>query len=68
LPEFKDCSAAFKAVAESISGRDLVEEYMAAKIWPLAFGWRARLFAKVKFGKMKHSIPCSQLGLRGRPI
>jgi hypothetical protein len=63
LPEFKGCSATFKAAVESIGGRDLVEEYMDAKIWPLAFGWRARSFAKVKFGKMKRSIPCPQFGL-----
>jgi hypothetical protein len=67
LPEFKDCTVTFRAVAESIGGHDLVEEYMTAKIWPLAFGWRSRLFVKVKFGKMKRSIPRPQFGLERPP-
>jgi hypothetical protein len=37
--EFKECTAAFRVAAVAIGGRDLVEEYLAAKIWPLTFGW-----------------------------
>jgi hypothetical protein len=50
-------------VAKAIGGRDLVEEYLAAKIWPLAFGWSATFFSKVKFSKMSHPIPCPQFRL-----
>jgi hypothetical protein len=38
LSEFKDCDTAFREVAKFIRDRDLVEEYLAAKIWPLTFG------------------------------
>jgi hypothetical protein len=48
LKEFKECSAAFREVAKAIGGRDLVEEYLAGKIWLLTFGWSARSFSKVK--------------------
>lgn len=41
-----------------------MEEYLAAKIWPVTFSWRARSFAKVKFGSMSNSIPCPKLGLK----
>jgi hypothetical protein len=30
--EFKECTAAFRVAAAAIGGRDLVEEYLAAKI------------------------------------
>jgi hypothetical protein len=53
----------FRAVAASIGGYDLVEEYLAAKFWPLTYGWAAKSFSKVKLGNLTHPIFYPQFGL-----
>ena len=35
LPEFKSCVGAFKAASRACGGRDLVEEFLLAKVWPI---------------------------------
>ena len=36
---YKEYYSAFISAARVISGRDLIEEYLAAKVWPLTTGW-----------------------------
>jgi hypothetical protein len=61
--EFKECTAAFRVAAAAISGRNLVEEYQEAKVWPLTYGWAAKSFSKVKLGNLTHPIFYPQFGL-----
>lgn len=35
----KNGENAFVLASSSITGRDLVEEFLAAKIWPISNGW-----------------------------
>jgi hypothetical protein len=53
----------FRAVAASIGGYDLVEEYLAAKFWPLTYGWAAKSFSKFKLCNLTHPISCPKFGL-----
>ena len=43
------------------------EEFVAAKIWPLTFGWYPFGFRKVKFPCLSVEIDCPVLGLK-RPV
>ena len=37
-PGYKECCSAFASAARVIGGRDLIEEYLAVKVWPLTRG------------------------------
>ncbi|RLM85368.1 Clathrin heavy chain 2 -like protein [Panicum miliaceum] len=66
-PGFVECEAAFRLAAKFIGGCDFVEEYLAAKVWPLMSGWAPASFSKVKFGSMEKAIPCPYFGLQRPP-
>ena len=38
-PGYKECCSVFVSTARVISGRDLIEEYLVTRIWPLTKGW-----------------------------
>ena len=40
-----------------MSGRDLIEEYLAAKVWPLTRGWLPGSFSKVRVAGLKDRLP-----------
>lgn len=48
----KDCENAYVLASSSITGQDLVEEFLVANIWPLSDGWGQRRF----YGKPLHGI------------
>ncbi|RLN11848.1 hypothetical protein C2845_PM09G11790 [Panicum miliaceum] len=70
LPGFNKCEAAFRLAAKSIGGRDLVEEYLAAKVCPLSSSWEIASFAKPasKKGKAMSKVvePLAQIVI-GKP-
>lgn len=63
LPAFKDCIEAFKFACQVCGGRDLVEEFLAAKIWPLSLGWYPLEMKRVKFSYVEYE-PTPVLGLK----
>ena len=50
-----------------ISGHDLVEEFLAAKIWPLSSGWLPGSFVKLEISSLKDKLPFNKFGLK-KPI
>jgi hypothetical protein len=60
---FKKCNEAFHLAVLALSGRDVVEEFVAAKIWPLQSDWRAESFEYVKFDCHGSKLPCPRLKL-----
>lgn len=63
LPEFKSCVNAFEVASQACGGRDLVEEYLAAGVWPLTSGWFPVPTRRVKFGCLDCEIASPVLGL-----
>ena len=63
-PEFKSCLRAFVTASRVCGGRDLVEEFVVARIWPLTPGWYSFGFQKVKFDSLSVEIDCFVLGLK----
>ena len=45
-PGFKPCVEAFMTACQVCGGRDVVEEFLAAGIWPLSAGWAPRGFER----------------------
>ena len=43
-PGFKPCLEAFMIACQVCGGRDVVEEFLAAGVWPLSAGWAPRGF------------------------
>ena len=47
-----------------MGGRDLIEEYLAAKVWPLTRDWLPETFSKVRVAGLKDKLPFPDFGLR----
>ena len=60
---YKDCLDAFASVAALIGGRDLIEEFICANIWPLSASWDLNPLMKVKVRASKETIPFPKLAL-----
>ena len=45
-------------------GRDAVEEFLAAKVWPLAAGWSPSRFQRKRFVGLKYDVTSPVFGLR----
>ena len=45
-------------------GRDVVEEFLAAGIWPLSAGWAPRGFEQKHFARMDYDLTSPVFGLR----
>lgn len=57
VPGYKDCCVAFASAAGVISGRDLIEEFLAAKVWPLTDGWLPGNFSKIEISGLMDKLP-----------
>ena len=57
VPGYKDCCAAFASAVGVVSGPDLIEEFLATKIWPLSCGWLPDSFAKIEVSGLKERLP-----------
>jgi len=63
-PGYKECYSAFASAARVVSGRDLIEEYLAAMVWPLTRGWLPGSFSKVRVAGLKDRLPFPVFGLK----
>jgi len=61
---YKECCAAFVSAARVLGGRDLVEEFVVAKVWPLTVGWLTGCFSKIEIQGVKDSLPYPGFGFR----
>ena len=50
-----------------IGGRDLIEEFICANIWPLSAGWDPNPFGKVRVRGSKETVPFPKLVLARPP-
>ena len=63
-PGFKSCLEAFMMACQVCGGRDAVEEFLAAKVWPLAAGWSPSRFERKRFAGLKYDVTSPVFGLR----
>ena len=60
---YKECCSTFASAARVVSGRDLIEEYLAAKVWLLTRDWLPGAFSKVLVAGLKDKLPFPDFGL-----
>ena len=61
---YKECYSTFASAARVVGGRDLIEEYLAAKVWTLTRDWLPGTFSKVRVAGLKDKLPFPNSGLR----
>ena len=54
---------AFASAAALIGGRDLIEEFVCANIWPLSTSWDPNPLGKVRVRASKETVPFPKLAL-----
>lgn len=64
LPGFKSYMSAFEVAGQVCGGRDLIEEYLAARVWPLSPGWFPVETRSGKFDCLPYAITCPVFGLK----
>ena len=64
---YKECLNAFTTAAGTICGRDLIEEFVCAKIWPLSAGWESKSFTKVGVRASGEPLPFPRMELMKPP-
>jgi len=64
-PGFKPCLEAFRTACQICGGRDVVEEFLAAKVWPLSAGWSPLRFECKRFAGLEYDVTSPVFGLRG---
>ena len=60
---YRECLDAFISAAGLIGGRDLIEEFICARVWPLSDGWLASPFGKVRVHGLKETLPFPKFDL-----
>ena len=63
-PDFKSCLEAFMTACQVCGGRDVVEEFLAAKVLPLSAGWSPLRFERKRFAGLKYDVTSPVFGLR----
>jgi hypothetical protein len=56
---FRNCESAFFLASTILGGRDAIEEFVAARIWPLSHGWKPShtVFLDVDWASQKVPFP-----------
>ena len=63
-PDFKSYLDAFKVACRVCGGRDIVEEYLVAKVWPLSAGWAPQGLECKRFFGLEYEVLSPVFGLR----
>ena len=63
-PGFKPCLEAFMTACQIFGGRDVVEEFLAVKVWPLSAGWAPQGFERKGFTGLEYDVQSLIFGLQ----
>jgi uncharacterized protein YktA (UPF0223 family) len=61
---FRNCESAFHLASNILGGRDIIEEFVAANIWPISYGWAPTeiLFFNVNWAAQE--VPFPRFGIQ----
>jgi hypothetical protein len=62
----KSCENAFHLASTIIGGRDIVEEFVAARIWPISYGWAPIEIAHFNVNWATQQVPLPKFGVKLR--
>jgi hypothetical protein len=62
----RSCENAFHLASTIIGGRDIVEEFVAARIWPISYGWAPIEIAHFNVNWATQQVPFPKFGVKLR--
>jgi hypothetical protein len=62
----RSCENAFHLASTIIGGRDIIEEFVAARIWPISYGWAPTEIMKFKVNWAAQEVPFPKFGIQLR--
>jgi hypothetical protein len=60
----RNCESMFHLASIIVGGRDLIEEFVAANIWPISHGWPPREIVSFNVNWATQEVPFPLFGLR----
>jgi hypothetical protein len=61
---FRNCENAFFLASTSLGGRDVIEEFVAAEIWPISHGWAPTEIVPFNVNWVTQEVPFRRFGLQ----
>jgi hypothetical protein len=62
----RSCENAFHLASTIIGGRDIVEEFVVARIWPISYGWVPTEIAHFNVNWAAQQVPFPKFGIKLR--
>jgi hypothetical protein len=62
----KSCENAFHLASTILGGRDIIEEFVAARIWPISYGWASTEIVNFSVNWAAQEVPFPKFGLQLR--
>jgi hypothetical protein len=62
----RSCENAFHLSGTILGGRDIVEEFVAARIWPISYGWAPNEIAHFNVNWAAQQVPSPKFGVKLR--
>jgi hypothetical protein len=63
---FRNCESAFHLAGTILGGRDIIEEFVAADIWPISYGWAPTEIVTFNVNWAGQEVPFPRFGLELR--
>jgi hypothetical protein len=60
----RNCESAFHLAGTILSGRDIIEKFVAAEIWPISYGWAPTEIVSFNVNWATQEIPFPRFGLQ----
>jgi hypothetical protein len=60
---FRNCEGAFHLASTILGGRDVIEEFVAAKTWPISHGWDPTEIVTFNVNWATQEVPFPRFGL-----
>jgi hypothetical protein len=62
----RSCENAFHLASTIVGGRDIVEEFVAARIWPISYGWALTEIVHFNVNWAAQQVPFPKFGIKLR--
>jgi hypothetical protein len=61
---FRNCESAFHLAGMILGGRDIIEEFVGAEIWPISYGWAPTKIKDFNVNRATQEVPFPRFGLQ----
>jgi hypothetical protein len=62
----RNCESAFHLASTILGGRDIIEEFTAAQVWPISYGWATTEIVNFNVNWAAQAVPFPRFGLKLR--